>query len=226
MDHRFAEQTHAVEKYLLNELTEKEKAAFEEHFFDCPICADVLKHDSISIANLKQALREEKPGLATQRQASQDLSRRRPWFAWPQPASWIPALAALALAAVVTYQNVVSIPALEKPRAFASTEVIAPVSRGGGHVNRIDRRNPMFALSFEVDQPQAYPSYICDFQAEMGKPILTVDSGKQNVAAFTLNLLLPSKRFPAGRYVMILHPEPEQQAEVRYPFVIEDEDFR
>ena len=42
MAHEEAERTNAAESYLLNELTEEQRARFEEHYFQCPICAEAL----------------------------------------------------------------------------------------------------------------------------------------------------------------------------------------
>jgi len=42
MAHEEAEKTHAVESYLLNELTEEERSRFEEHYFECNECADAV----------------------------------------------------------------------------------------------------------------------------------------------------------------------------------------
>ena len=83
----------------------------------------------------------------------------------------------------------------------------------------------MFPLIFDVDSPQAYPSYICDFQSEGKGSILEVDSGSRKVAAFTLELLLPSKHFPPGRYVMILRPASQPEKVVsRLSFAIQDKE--
>ena len=38
MDHRNATETKAAEQYLLGEMTEIQRADFEEHFFTCPEC--------------------------------------------------------------------------------------------------------------------------------------------------------------------------------------------
>jgi hypothetical protein len=40
MEHREAVDTLASERYILGEMSEVERDAFEEHFFDCQICAD------------------------------------------------------------------------------------------------------------------------------------------------------------------------------------------
>ena len=39
MRHKDAIRDNAVERYLLGEMTEDQRAIFEEHYFDCPVCA-------------------------------------------------------------------------------------------------------------------------------------------------------------------------------------------
>lgn len=223
MNHQLAEQTQAVDKYLLNELTEAERLEFEEHYFDCQICAGQLKQNAIVVDNLKQVLLEEKRETSDRR-ASTSPEPHRSWLGWLKPATLIPAFAALVLALVVSYQNFVYIPGLTRPQAL-ETVSIPSAARDSGPVVAIDRGMPMFNLSFDVDSPQAYPSYTCDFQNEAKGQVLEVNSGPRKVAAFTLELLLPSKQFPPGRYVMILRPASQPETVIsRFSFAIQDEE--
>ena len=43
MTHQQALETMAAERYLLDEMTEIEKHAFEDHFFDCSDCAHEVR---------------------------------------------------------------------------------------------------------------------------------------------------------------------------------------
>ncbi len=218
MEHRVAEETQAVERYLLDEFTPEERADFEAHLFDCPVCGEQVRQGAIAIENVKQVFREE----SEISEASRQSGRNQGWAAWFRMPALIPSLAALALAAVVVYQHSVSIPALQQPQVLSS-EVIAPLAREAAPVVTIDSRLPMFNLNFEVDAPQAYASYTCEFQRENGAAIVKLNDGGRKVASFTLGVLLPTREFPAGRYVMILRPATEPQTEVhRYPFVIQD----
>lgn len=61
MDHDEAIQRGAVEKYLLNEMPLPERDEFEEHYFDCPACAEDLR---ATAAFLDAAKREFKQGFA------------------------------------------------------------------------------------------------------------------------------------------------------------------
>ena len=223
MNHQLAEETHMVDKYLLNELSETERLEFEEHYFDCQICADELKKNTIAVDNLKQVLLEEQE-KPSEKRVSVRADSAGSWLNWLRPASLIPAFAALALAVVVGYQNLVSIPGLTRPQVL-ETVPIASTARDSGPIVAIDRKLPMFNLSFDVDSPQAYPAYICDFQNEDKGSVLSVDSGPRKVAAFNLELLLPARQFPPGRYVMILRPASQPDKEItRFSFAIQDKE--
>ena len=51
MEHQEAIRTRAVERYLLGEMLEDEQAAFEEHYFDCRVCAaDVTEETRLLVA--------------------------------------------------------------------------------------------------------------------------------------------------------------------------------
>ncbi|MGA8027111.1 MAG: zf-HC2 domain-containing protein [Bryobacteraceae bacterium] len=216
MDHKLAELNHAVDRYLLDEFRPEERMEFEEHLFDCPVCADQVRRDAVSIDNLKQVLLEEKEQRRRARAP-------RSWLTWFRPATLIPSFAALAMAVMVGYQNFVYIPHLERPQVL-STAVIAPLARDEGPVVAVDRSLPRFNLSFEVDSPRAYPSYTCEFQKDGGPTMFALNSGPRQVASFTLEFLLPTKGFPPGRYIMILRPASEPQTEIhRYSFTIQDE---
>ena len=62
MNHDQAIREQAVERYLLGELAEDARARFEEHFFDCAICAADLKTGAIFV----DALRAERSLLPRQ----------------------------------------------------------------------------------------------------------------------------------------------------------------
>jgi hypothetical protein len=59
LDHQSAVHRNSTERYLLEELDSAEMAAFEEHFFECPICAEDVRRASLMLANLRTVLPEE-----------------------------------------------------------------------------------------------------------------------------------------------------------------------
>jgi Putative zinc-finger len=63
LDHQSAIDRNLTERYLLEELDSAETAAFEEHFFECPLCAEDVGRGSLMVANLKAVLREENAAI-------------------------------------------------------------------------------------------------------------------------------------------------------------------
>jgi hypothetical protein len=42
MSHDEAEESNAVEGYLLNQLSEQQRLRFESHYFECSLCAEAI----------------------------------------------------------------------------------------------------------------------------------------------------------------------------------------
>ncbi len=56
MNHQQAISSHATERYLLDEMTEIEKYAFEDHYFDCAECADDVRAAALMRDGVKSGL--------------------------------------------------------------------------------------------------------------------------------------------------------------------------
>jgi anti-sigma factor RsiW len=63
MDHHEAVQIYAAAAYVLEELTEPERDAFEDHFFSCPACAEELQTTAQFLTLLIRALETEDPSF-------------------------------------------------------------------------------------------------------------------------------------------------------------------
>src|SRR5579862_9461649 len=62
MEHDDAIRLHAAERYVARELSADEQDAFEEHFFDCPECAESVRFELTFRANMREVLGEAPPG--------------------------------------------------------------------------------------------------------------------------------------------------------------------
>jgi hypothetical protein len=121
MDHNLAHETYAAERYLLGEMSFEERDEFEEHFFGCRMCGENVEASTVFVENAKALFRDE--SLKTSPAA------KPAWLKWPAWRSlrlpvMVPSLAALALAAVVTYQNSVVIPQLLTPQSMAAPLIL------------------------------------------------------------------------------------------------------
>jgi hypothetical protein len=68
MDHEEAIKNFTVERYLLGELTESDRDAYEEHLFSCPVCFEQVKAGTEFVGQVRQIGAEEsrsaaRPGL-------------------------------------------------------------------------------------------------------------------------------------------------------------------
>ena len=55
MGHEEATRIRAAERYVLGELSDGERDRFEDHFFDCPFCAEDARTGAIFEANARAA---------------------------------------------------------------------------------------------------------------------------------------------------------------------------
>ena len=77
MDHQQAIATHAAERYLLNELADADRDAFEDHYFSCATCAEDVKAGAQMQDGVRAGMLDT---VATERSAKviPIESRRRP----------------------------------------------------------------------------------------------------------------------------------------------------
>ena len=78
MDHEDAIRLQAAQQYVAGELPPDERDAFEEHFFECPECAEEVRWEQIFAANLRAVERERAADL-------HQSSFRRFWNNWLVP---------------------------------------------------------------------------------------------------------------------------------------------
>lgn len=146
MEHQEAVETLASERYLLGEMSDAERDAFEEHFFACVECAGDVKAG----ARMKQGVRQ---GLAS----AQIVPITRAW----RSSAVLPWAVAATFAFLATYQT------LHTPTQVNPTQVndvprqipiplnpvtIRPATRGEVPVIRPEA-NGSITLAFAVDSP-------------------------------------------------------------------------
>ena len=195
MNHDQAIREQAVERYLLGELAEDARARFEEHFFDCTICASELKTEALFVDTLRtdrQAERPSKPDihLVPKRTAPW----LRPWLA--------PALAASLL--VVAYQNLMVLPAMRQAAAVAQAPavmnnvILANIdARGGDIPNVVAPPLGSFLVSVDIPSKADYASYICLLYNSSGEQLWQMPLTTQQVEN-TVSLRVPTNKAVSG----------------------------
>jgi hypothetical protein len=148
MEHQEAVERGLAERYVLGDLSDPEREAFEEHFFDCPECAREVRLCAEVLANVRALVRERESG----------------------PRGWMvrvlhsPALARGAIAASVVllaltfYLGRVRLPALERELA----ELRAPQPYAAYFVRPVVRGEEQKA---DTARRRALPGPCCGFAA-------------------------------------------------------------
>ena len=228
MLHQEADQTLAVERYLLGDMTAPEVEQFEEHLFLCPECAESVKTGAVFVENARAVLAE--PTAQTMRESSR---RSRKWKATPawkrfMTLAFAPAFAAAALLCVAGYQQFVVIRGLRTQLAEATAPqpltsfALHAVSRGAQQSIVVPANAHFFNLYFDVAMSSA-SGYSCAILDGTGSVRFTEHLPQPRPeAGGTMNLLIGRTRLPAGDYTLVVSVESPQPLEIgRYPFHVQ-----
>lgn len=186
MTHSEATASNAVARYLLGELGDPERDAFEEHYFDCSACAADVRAGATLFASGREV-------------ALADSAFRR--F---RPARWLASgAAAAALVVVAGYQTLVlprmepgPMPLLEPVQQGESFPVGEARSEQDAKIIHFDGTTPV-TISVDVDRP--FPRYRIELRGAGGNPLGTLETrAPEGSPAFLLRPL------PAGRYVLTI----------------------
>jgi hypothetical protein len=153
MTHEQAVSTFASERYLLEEMTEPERAVFEEHYFSCAACADDVRLGAVMSDGVRAGLmgERENQSTVTDMTASDAWRRRaesaRRWYQSPA----IPWAAAATLAIVAGYQTFVGVPGrpLSQPQALVPV-TLRPASRGQEPKVVVSRNSSIATLAVDM----------------------------------------------------------------------------
>jgi anti-sigma factor RsiW len=201
MNHNEAVEQMVVERYLLGDLDTGTRDDFEEHLFSCPECALDTRVATAFIEEAKAQLGELAPAQPKVKEAGKPEKGRGFWFLAWRPAFAAPVFAALAV--VIGYQNLVTIPTLSKAVGQPQIVPIAPISgaaRGGTHPSvAADRAH---GISLPVDIPLdpalgTFVSYSFAIHDPQGKQAW---SAQGSTGDFELSLVIPGGILKDGAY--------------------------
>ena len=206
MDHGEAVELMATERYLLGELSEEQRKAFEAHFFDCYECALDVRAEAAFMQEMKVQLPlVEKPAAATATVVAPAKveTKRREWFGWLQPA-WAVGAFALLLA-VIGYQNLATIPGL---RSAAASPRVAPWStlhvgtRAGARTQVLADREAGAVLLIDVLNDGTYASFAFAMADPQGKPFWARTVKAPAAGDGAMSLLIPGAGLREGSYAL------------------------
>lgn len=227
MQHEQADQTLAVERYLLGDMTPTELEQFEEHLFICPECADSVKAGVAFVDNARVVLAE--PAFQTSREAarSKEQGAASSWWKWFLTPAFAPAFAALAFICVAGYQQFVVIRGLRTQLAEVTTPqplatfALHAVSRGEPQAVVVPADARFYSLYFDVAAESA-SGYSCGILDGSGSVRFTEHlAAPKPEAGGSLNLLIGHSALPPGEYVLVVNAESPRPTEIgRYPFKV------
>ena len=216
MDHSEAIRTQAAVKYVLGELPEQLRDEYEEHYFDCAICAVDVKATAAFLDNARETLRD----LDRKEAPSEVAARVRPGrFAWFRPAFAVPVFAVLLL--FVGYQNFVTIPQVKNSALKAGVQasntfsLLRANARGAQGVTVDIRPTEGFALT-DIDIPPApgFDSYVVQLVDASGRPLFQTKISA-NQAKRSVQLAVPAGTVPGpGVYSAVVTGDPGGRGQV------------
>lgn len=216
MDHAEATRLQAAEKYVLGELPQALREEYEEHFFDCPICALDIKAAAAFADTTREVLGEQprRERLPVRDGATGPSS----WFSWFRPAFALPIFAALLL--MVVYQNAVTIPHFKQtgPQAAQVSNMFSllPANARGAEGVTVEIR-PAEGISLtDIDIPPSprFDGYVAQLVDASGKTLFRAEiSGNQ--AKRSVQFSVPAGSIPRpGVYSVVVTGDPGAKGEV------------
>ncbi len=175
MDHTEAVQQQAAIKYVLGELPQVQRDAYEEHYFDCAECAIDIK----ALATFADTARETMLLEGRKFVVADPVPAPAGWFAWLKPIVAVPAFAALLL--IIGYQNTITIPQARNSSARAVAEVYGQSfllqpsdTRRGNEATASEaplevRPSEGFLLQLDFNPSSSFPTYLCQLQDSSGR---------------------------------------------------------
>jgi hypothetical protein len=214
MNHETCLETRAAERYLTGELPSAEREAFEQHYFECEVCAQDVRLGAAFAANLSAVFEED----ATAKKRGKLIQMA------PPRATWAAALAAgLALFAFSGWQNAVVIPALrsqirvlETPRLLAA--VVLPPSARGAEGRTIDTSaGALIPMTLAQGAERGEGPYECRLETAAGAVLLRAPANSFDSDG-NVFVVLPASGLKSGSYVWILSGDGGRREVDRYRF--------
>lgn len=213
MDHRKAVDSLASERYLLGEMSEPERFAFEAHYFECQECAaEVLAGDALA-RGVRTVCKERRAAQPMEKMPGSSIRRAVSWLVPPR---LIPVGASLVLVCAVLYPWLVTIPGLRTSRAL-SPVVLRAAARGEEQTLEVSRSQPYSLLSLDVNTADPGAPLVYEVVSPNGK-VSTKGSAAAPPAGSPLIVVLSHSILNrSGAWSLVLRTSRGEEV-ARYPF--------
>ena len=216
MDHQQAIATQAAERYLLNELADADRDAFEDHYFSCATCAEDVKSGTQMRDGVRAGLLDT--AAVTRSKVVPIESRRR-----SVTTTFIPWAVAASLAVVAGYQALWVVPGLRQDAIGPAATVpllLKPASRGAvPTVTSSGSGVIAFALDLnsaaEAGAPLTYDLRTVDGQSVVSGAVTAPPAGTP------LLLVIPATRLASpGAYTLMIGGNGSSTPVAEYRFAV------
>ena len=217
MTHAQAVDTHAAERYLLDEMPELERYTFEAHFFDCDECAASVRTGALMREGVAAGLMPASSSAPLAPAASSTSSGWRAGLPW--------AVAAL-LAMTVGYQSLWVVPGLREQGV--GMQALAPVtlrSATRGAETTIARPTAgVITFAIDVNGVSAGSRLAYDLRAADGSSVASGTAAAPSPGTPLLLLVPASATRAPGSYVLTVNAIDEAASTpVNYRFTLTEQ---
>jgi hypothetical protein len=209
MDHLKALATKASERYLLGEMSEPERFAFEEHYFQCGECAEDIRAGAVFTQGIRSVGRDFSP-------RREKAPVRQGWLSWLSMPVLPASAAAAVLACVVGYQALVIIPGWRESRALAPV-VLRAAARGEEQTVVAAPGQRYSVLSLDVNASEPGSSLRYEMAPRGGSVRVRGSATAPPFGSPLLIVVSHSDLTPAGPWTLVLLT-PEGKPISEYPF--------
>jgi hypothetical protein len=210
MDHQEATRVGAVERYLLDEMSARDRGEFEEHFFECPQCAADMRITAQFLDAARLELeRDTLDGDLVSGPGPPPFARKS-----HSPPRWMSAFAgwgaAVMLLCVIAYQNAVILPRfraevaqLGQPTTPSPLFLVGGNTRGGTIPTvTVPKAQPLL-LSVDIPTAEHFASYSCVLVAQSGTPVWSLPVSAEQ-AKDTVQIVVPTTGLSRGNYTLVV----------------------
>jgi hypothetical protein len=210
MDHNYAIENQTAERYLMGELTEVERDAYEEHFFSCSACADEIRSANTFMESARKVVQEEMKVQACSNGSRPSLWDK--WLNWKTMLQPMPAAAFalfLAVVGIVGYQNSVTIPRLtqvaEAPVILQDSQQVALTVSHGEPVTVLAGKPVVlrFAVPKPDDPSVSFNSYRAEIVSNNNVVKFSLDISVQ-LAREPIDVSFPAGALSTGKYFLVI----------------------
>jgi len=194
MEHEEAIKSLAAERYLLGELTESDREAYEEHLFSCPACFEQVKVGSEFVGHLRRMGVDEPVAIPAPARLGFLATLRQPLTAM--------AFALLICVSTVSLHQRNVISGLKQAQVLPAV-FLSDGAKGAANTVTV-RPNSWFSVNIQLIQPGTFNSYEGQVLSDSGQPKSSPFNISVEQTKGTIPIALHSGDLSSGTYSIVV----------------------